>query len=429
MVKKNIKIERYSDLLRSEFVACHGVYIYGAGVSGRLISEFLSSQGVRILGYLDKNFELLGGLLDHKVFSPDHVINLSETDFLVVSGNPSTRLDILRNLDSLSNSARCVDGLSILEIGKETLCAENATSSSGNRVSFKDCAVCYNSETSCRGFLEKCNSMGLIKKHEGAVFPLIGYILGQKCTLNCEHCCEGVPYITKPSISDAGSIIRDIDLLSENAAFIGRLEFIGGEPFLNKALPEVIDYALTKNNIGYVLIFTNGTVMPSQEIINQLTRERVVVNFSAYKKTVSNKLQEIIARVKNILDDNKVDLTVYNPDARSWFDGNFFSHRGASEVQLENYYQECFMGGCRRVFEGVLYLCPHQYTGRQLGLLKEIQGEQVFLNSSNLRQELIDIQRLRAPSTCQYCNLPFNAQEVSPAIQISAKAAKYYIFK
>jgi MoaA/NifB/PqqE/SkfB family radical SAM enzyme len=103
--------------------------------------------------------------------------------------------------------------------------------------------------------------------------------LTNRCNLACAHCYaeSGV----NGGLSDKLSTEDYKQVLSEAYAVGCRsVQFIGGEPTLNKGLAELVRFART---IGYefVEVFSNLTYL-SEKLIGELQSERVAVATSVY---------------------------------------------------------------------------------------------------------------------------------------------------
>ncbi|EPA97882.1 hypothetical protein PG5_16110 [Pseudomonas sp. G5(2012)] len=105
--------------------------------------------------------------------------------------------------------------------------------------------------------------------------------LTNRCNLQCTHCySSSSPYSGELDVLTAGDYIR---LLNESYELGCRqVQFIGGEPTLNKALPSLIEHA---SNIGYefIEVFTNLLHL-SDELISLFQKHRIAVATSFYSR-------------------------------------------------------------------------------------------------------------------------------------------------
>lgn len=122
----------------------------------------------------------------------------------------------------------------------------------------------------------------VLAKEPSRKFDWFGYIMGQYCSLKCQDCCEHVPYFDHPVFSKCEDILSDCSKLAASSEFIRYIELIGGEPFLHPRFKQVLEGLLRIENVGYIKIFTNGTVVPKEEVLEVLRNPRIVINLSNY---------------------------------------------------------------------------------------------------------------------------------------------------
>ncbi len=162
--------------------------------------------------------------------------------------------------------------------------------------------------------------------------------------------------------------------------------------------------------------------MPSDKLIEMLKHPKVVVNFSGYKATISDELKAKVEKTKQKLIEAGVNFAFYNPDSRNWMDINYYEKRDIPHDKLTEYHQSCFMYVCHRLFNGEFYGCPHQYSGIQLGKIEKYPYEYIKLHEhsdNELASLLIKFKKLDFTEACRYCNLPYDAEVVPAAIQLS----------
>jgi len=110
------------------------------------------------------------------------------------------------------------------------------------------------------------------------------------CTLNCKKCNMFMPYYvnTKRHHYTFDEMKKDIDSLTQFVDYIFLYNFLGGEPFLNKELKDIIHYVGTeyKDKIGKLELTTNGTLIPDNETLEILEKYDVHISISDYTEQV-----------------------------------------------------------------------------------------------------------------------------------------------
>lgn len=109
------------------------------------------------------------------------------------------------------------------------------------------------------------------------------------CTLNCKFCCALMPYQQKEARRnmDMSLTMEAIDKIVDCVDFIPELSIIGGEPFLNpdlKNLLQKLNHEKYKKKIGNFLITTNGTIVPDRETLEAIKglKNHIYIYLSSY---------------------------------------------------------------------------------------------------------------------------------------------------
>ncbi len=123
-----------------------------------------------------------------------------------------------------------------------------------------------------------------------------------RCTFRCKYCSNLMPYFDKQYDYTPKEIVEDLMLLFNRVDYLASYYLIGGEPLLNKELPSIISnvYENFSEQIGYIQIITNGSVVPSEELIRVMRKCNVTVRISDYTKMIPYKprLEEVETKFK-----------------------------------------------------------------------------------------------------------------------------------
>lgn len=195
-----------------------------------------------------------------------------------------------------------------------------------------------------------------IRKYE-RIIPRVVVSVGNYCTLRCKECTQLVPYVKKRYYDDCMQIVRNVDNLLSNVDFLICVDIIGGEPFLYKELPKLVN-ELLKKKVGFIEITTNGTVLPSTEMLDSFAHERVRVNISDYGSLAKNR-----GKVVDLLEMHGIIYRVL--PMNEWYEvGNdrVGEKRGLARGKYQYYH--CWDNvQCRTITKGRLWIC-----GRASGL-------------------------------------------------------------
>lgn len=236
--------------------------------------------------------------------------------------------------------------------------------------------------------------------------PILVYVVTTRCTLNCKYCNSFMPAFTKETHLAPVSFEQfkeDMDKLLKSVDKIHVFQFIGGEPFLAKDLPKMIEYAKSKKQIETIYVTTNATIKPSEKLLDSL--KGVYVQLSDYRHIKGIKLY--YDELKELFNKHKIKMCLYEEEN----DSTFYTlqeiyEKDEDKKTIENRSLWCLTRRCNHLCDGKLYLCPTQiHMDRNLKL--DMYDNVVDIrscNSNELTQKLIDFYSLPYYKVCRYCH-------------------------
>ncbi|MDR2860298.1 MAG: 4Fe-4S cluster-binding domain-containing protein [Elusimicrobiota bacterium] len=242
------------------------------------------------------------------------------------------------------------------------------------------------------------------------------------CSLKCRDCSVRIPLIKTEykKIMTFEEFKSDLDNILLNISSLQYLRLLGGEPLLNKSLPDMVRYSLKSKKVKCVIITTNGTIIPSDELI-----EALKTNVKKSKMVISNysKNKELDGRlkVKEIVDKCELNgINVYYSNNFVWYKTTpvIFHNRTAKENR--KYFLRC-ASDCVAAANGKLFPCNRQGAFEMLGVFSP--KEDIDFLSLKKPIEKRDYARLFTSSDfegCQYCDCyrEQKGEPILPAIQI-----------
>ncbi len=105
------------------------------------------------------------------------------------------------------------------------------------------------------------------------------------CNLACPTCFAGSPVGVGDDVDcrPYEEVVGRIDAVTRRKGFIDILQLSGGEPTIHPRFLDILDFAVAHENIGYVLINTNGVrVARDQAFREALARRRAENTFELY---------------------------------------------------------------------------------------------------------------------------------------------------
>ena len=235
----------------------------------------------------------------------------------------------------------------------------------------------------------------------GLAFDVIEILITNKCTLKCKHCVSLIQYYKTQQNIHSEQIFRDIDLIFSKIDYTRLLIFIGGETLLVNNLSEYISYAVHKykNKFCFILLTTNGTIVPSDEELVNISkwRKNVIFSISDYGEMSANikKLKENLRKYNLFFNINHVKWQAW----QQLVDGEHKNNNYAI-----NCYKNCTTSS-NTVNNGKFYHCGFLARGEELHAFPHSEANSVNLFTDTARSNIIKYKsRDMAPPGCMYCS-------------------------
>lgn len=203
-----------------------------------------------------------------------------------------------------------------------------------------------------------------------------------RCTFNCKYCNFFMPYFKKAGHYDYDEkdILKDFDEYFKIVDYVASWSIIGGEPLINPRLHCIIDEVYNKysDKIGYIQVISNGSITPSEELIQTMKRTKTHMRLSDYTHAIS--YDQKLNDVKKCLEENDIpyDMSVYN----SWFDlgacTDTISEYQDNPEQLQKHMRMCATG-CHQLNDEKFFFCGQGFARPKLGLCKLQEGDCIEL--------------------------------------------------
>lgn len=232
------------------------------------------------------------------------------------------------------------------------------------------------------------------------VIPYMPVFLTTKCSLNCDKCNNLIPDIKEKRGSFDFSINKvksSLETILNNVQELTFCEFVGGEPFLFNHLAEMIEYAGNQRKIRQIIIITNGTVIPSEEILCLLHKYNVIVRISDYG------LFEKIAKLVAVLEKNDINVKILQD--MKWLDSGNIKARGRSDEEIHFQYNRCEMSiRCKCLYEDSLYTCARIAGLAMLNAYNESE-DVLNINDTLTEHQLRNFYLHETGHGCDYCDM------------------------
>lgn len=236
---------------------------------------------------------------------------------------------------------------------------------------------------------------------DSLILNCLDVVVTERCTLKCANCSNLMQYYTKPQNTEGSDLISQLCLILSSTK-VNSIRLIGGEPLIHKDLGRLVEKICNKwrNSFQSIEIYTNGTLLPKEDLINISKNNPVTFYISDYG-SYSRRKDELL----DILKKNNIRYALETD--LNWQDcGRVLPY---SDERIEYKYANCCVSKTISLLNGKIYSCPFSANFHNLYKGESIKRRD-FIDITNISKEELT-QRLRemqgdsSPlSACYYCN-------------------------
>ena len=366
------------------------IVVFGAGALGAMAARLLEKKGVKIICFADSNPKKQGTeYLGYPVISPEEMKErYFDAAILITPYNVRSAHETIQDmgfrtiLPSLFlflefETDDIKDVLPLLSLTENNLDAP--------MVSY----MRRQAEFFCLGF-------GALKH--------LDIIVTERCTLRCKECSFFMPYYKEPRDFDWQELKKSLNRLLELASFY-RIDILGGELFLYKQLPELLELLILSPRVQKISLLSNATIIPNKRTQELLRNRKIVVRLSDYGKN-SYRINDLA----DLFNREKINFYVRRPD--SWQSlTEICPPNIRSEKQIQDIYVNCCsFNGAAVLSNGILYRCPFASNAEKLGIISPNINDSVdllaepycFEETAKKIEQFYE--RENFIDACRYCN-------------------------
>lgn len=241
-------------------------------------------------------------------------------------------------------------------------------------------------------------------------FPYFEIVVTTRCSLRCKYCANLHQYYDEPYDVDLNTLKTSIDRLMKCCDYVSRVGLIGGEPFMYKNLPEVLEILMSYPQIGEIIIPTNGMIsIHDQHLLELLRKRQVLLKVSDYGFGHADEFCRVA-------QENGIPYS-YSKDG-DWLDYGDLRCRNRSPEELKRQLKAC-TPRCVSLLNGKLYHCPRSGHGTDLGAVPSKSNEWLdFTDEHNTvsLEQLLEFyyydscSRDTVITACNYCDMGANGR-------------------
>jgi len=371
-------------------------YILGTGNFGRIVLQGLRRLGLRPKGFIDLNQMNIGTKIDgldvvsFKAVKEGHIIissNRNNLKFLInlVKKNPILTYEIC----DFVFEDYVYDGQLDLDW-------------SPSRV-----------DSEIKNFLIRIKEF----KNDflGVRLNSLDVVLTEKCSLKCKDCSNLMQYYQSPKNTEHSDLLQDIQNILHAVDHISEIRLIGGEPLLYKELDEVILNLRSFGNFGEIVIFTNGTIVPRESLLESCDDRRVRYQISDYGVDLSKNALKLI----KVLQEKNIRFI--HDKVISWQNCATLERKSRTLEQTEFVFSNCCVNDAYTLMHGKVYGCPFSANAENLNAIPVFKNDSIDirnLNSAEIAARLKELKNVSFLGACHYCNgRDYTVAKVPAAIQ------------
>lgn len=362
------------------------IIIFGAGIVGEVVEYSLRKSGIDVYCFCDNNTEKIGKKLHGIEIKALREVSEQKLDALfVVAVAIHREIEVqIRDygFEYVTNSRELINDI---EIEKYDFSVTH-----------------YQVKEYLESYMRHTVPYKVDPEH--LVIKNIGLIITERCSLRCKDCVNLMQYFKNPKHIDYDMNIKSMQCLLEKVESIERVSVVGGEPFVNVDMYRIVEWLCQQEKVKNITIFTNATVVPTEERVPFLQHEKVFVSISNYYQD-----RQKIQALEKCLSEHGINYNIVNE--RIWKDLGNLLCRNRDEKANNKLFYKCIFDGCFQLMNGQLHYCARSACGLALGAFPEKEGD--YFNV--LREDLSEEEYMReflqfisndkiAPTACDYCS-------------------------
>lgn len=247
----------------------------------------------------------------------------------------------------------------------------------------------------------------------------IDFVITERCSLKCKDCFNLMPLYENPQNYRYDYLINILHQVEHIFDEICEFRILGGEPFVTQEVYKVVEYVSKMPNVDYVVIYTNGTIVPDGDWLKRIDKKKVIFRISNYGG-ISKNYDKVIAKLK----ESNVCYEELNIIESYWYKVPPICECQRTPKEMQDIYEDCYGRDCLTILKGNLYQCEMLANLHNLRKIALKEYDYVKLTEKDLkdvkektRKYLNNRKFLEGCLTCGMDKRE-NLLKVKPAIQV-----------
>ncbi len=200
------------------------------------------------------------------------------------------------------------------------------------------------------------------------------------CTFNCQYCNMLMPYYKETKAYSCEMLCKDADMFFTLVDYVTSFVIIGGEPLIYKNLCSYLEYLGNRygSRIANIQLITNGSILPSKELLNIVQKYNIEIRISDY--TLTMPYESRLKKFVDMLENNQIKYIVFKQE--EWLDFGFPHEKismGETKEELREHMLNCH-GMCHWLHNGKYYYCSSAWSANECGIFELQEGDYLRLD-------------------------------------------------
>ncbi len=227
-------------------------------------------------------------------------------------------------------------------------------------------------------FIEDFISIYSAYKYNELCVANVSFLPSTACNLNCRYCLNFNPFSIKFYTRELDNLKKDVDLFFDCVDYIMLFHISGGETFLYSHIGELVEYIYSHygNRIGKLRMVTNGTVIPSDDVLKHLAKVKVQITVDDYREAIPDSDSKFNAVIRKL---EEFHINYYINKVNQWVDlgPDVMDLSSYTEEQLIKHREQCNQTWLE-LREGKLYSCNYAAYAVVTGKLGDQDEEETY---------------------------------------------------
>ena len=373
------------DGVYQQIAAKKSFYLFGSGDYGKQFLHLIQGE-VSIIGFIDNNPEKQEQEIEGKSCIALDEVSLQKEEGIILTISQIGRTEVIEQLEA-----------------------------SGYRKNIDYFVI------------EEFISIYYLYKYDKVYFLSVSFLPSTICNLKCRHCLNFNPFAKKFYVREWEALKEDVDLFFSHVDYIMLFHVSGGEPMLYQHTADLIQYIDEKygDRIGTLRTVTNGTIVPSDEVFEKLSKCRVEVTVDDYREAVPQYNAQFDALLQKL---EQYQIKYYTNRVENWVDlaPEKTDYSAMTEEELIRHRSECGQTW-QELRDGKLYSCNYAAYATIAGIAGEQDMEESYDLRSHTDEKKKELVEFRLGYTnkgytnfCKKCRgfTAHDTDSVQPALQV-----------